>query len=770
MQEKMKLIICPNDFKMNYLASICQNSELIPIKFMTKEEFFQNYFFSYDDSTLFYLMNKYHYHIDVCKTYLNHLFVIDLNQEYQNEKLQFLQKLKRELIQEKLLIFNPFFQDFLKDKEIIVEHYYDLDFYEEKILHTKIDYPLTSIEKNVYEFYTQEEEINYVCIEIRKLLDQGVPLHKIFICNVSSESYYLIHKMFSYYHIPINLDPKESIYGTKMVQNYLNGEEFSFESSSDPVIEKQLISVLGDLVFLDSNSPLYSILLKDKLKHTYFPFPKQKNAVQIGNLYERDFQDDEYVFVIGMNQDVFPKMEKDIQFITDAMKKELDMYDVNYLNRRLKNTTSYLLSKIKNLRMSYSLSSPFASFYRSSFIDECGISIIREYQDTYEYSDLYNKIRLGEKLDTFYLYGTKEEALDTLSAHYDIPYHTYQNDFTGISHDTYLTHLPYPLKLSYTSLNTYNECKFKYYVKYVLKLDSFLDTFQTFVGSLYHKILSLYKQKNFHFEEEYQKYLENRELSLKEKLLLIRIKKDLLELLDVLKKQELITGYDDAYYEVKMEVDLEKDVSTKFIGYIDKILYYKNIEDTYFSIIDYKTGTIDTHIEPMKYGLHMQLPVYLYLIHYSKYIDNPIFTGIYYQNILFPYPKWDENVEKSIRERYYLQGYSTDKVEVLERFDSTYQNSEYIKSMKYSDEKGFSSHTKLISDDTLYEMLKYTKKFISKKADEILDGDFSINPKIYDGHNVSCEFCSFKDLCFMREKDCVYYDKVNDLSFLGGEE
>ena len=46
--------------------------------------------------------------------------------------------------------------------------------------------------------------------------------------------------------------------------------------------------------------------------------------------------------------------------------------------------------------------------------------------------------------------------------------------------------------------------------------------------------------------------------------------------------------------------------------------YYQKIEDTYFTLIDYKTGFIDTHIEPMKYGLHMQLPVYLYLIHYSN--------------------------------------------------------------------------------------------------------------------------------------------------------
>ena len=119
------------------------------------------------------------------------------------------------------------------------------------------------------------------------------------------------------------------------------------------------------------------------------------------------------------------------------------------------------------------------------------------------------------------------------------------------------------------------------------------------------------------FEKEWENYLSKRELTFKEKLLLVRIKNDLIELLNVLKKQKLLTGYDEEYHEKKLDVDLQKKVSVIFTGTIDKIMYYQKVENTYFSIIDYKTGTIDTHIEPMKYGLHMQLPVYLYLIHNS---------------------------------------------------------------------------------------------------------------------------------------------------------
>jgi ATP-dependent helicase/nuclease subunit B len=217
---------------------------------------------------------------------------------------------------------------------------------------------------------------------------------------------------------------------------------------------------------------------------------------------------------------------------------------------------------------------------------------------------------------------------------------------------------------------------------------------------------------------------------------------------------------------------LDKELSVTFMGYIDKIMYYKNIEDIYFSIIDYKTGTIDTHIEPMKYGLHMQLPVYLYLIHYSKVFTSPIFTGIYYQNILFNYPKYSNTLEKEEQTKYYLQGYSTDNINNLSIFDSTYEDSHMIRGMKYTDK--FGQYAKLITDDEVYNLVKYTKKIIDTDVDDIIKGDFTINPKIYNGKNVSCEYCKFKDLCYSTSDDNIYLDKVEDLSFLtdsaGGEE
>ena len=767
------LIICPNQTKTKILKELSQTKKLVNIKFMTKEEYKKIYYFSYDDKSLAYLIKKYNYNIDVARVYINNLYVIDENKTYKSPKLNFLKDLKKELIKEGLLIYNNTYKEYLKNKNIIVKNEYNLEKYEEEMLGIKEEHvPEKTITAPVMECNTLEEEVNQVCLEIINLLKKGANINKIYLTNVSTDYLYTIKSLFSFYHIPININFNYSIYSTKVVKDYLNTKELDLENKDKKSINKKLINILSDLSFLDENSKEYKILLTDKLKNTFTSPVNLKNAITIKDLYKESFNDDEYVFVLGFNQDELPKMEKDISYITDKEKDEVSLYKTDYLNKRNKNNLVYILSNIKNLYLSYKLTSPFKSYYKSSLITDLSLNIVKPKLDSYNSSNIYNELRLASYLDLYHLYGEKNKDLKKLYTHYQIPYKTYSNVFTGINNDEYLTNLPYPLKLSYTSLNAYSECKFKYYIRHVLKLEPYADTFQTYIGSMYHYILSVYKKTNFNFEEEYQKYLEKRDLSLKEKLLLIRIKKDLLKLIDILNKQDLITGYNDAYYEKKIDIDLKKKVSVIFTGSIDKIMYYQNIEDTYFSIIDYKTGSIDTHIEPMKYGLHMQLPVYLYLIHYSKAIKSPIFTGIYYQNILFNYPTWSKDIEKVKKDQYLLQGYSTDDISILSRFDSTYEKSEYIKSMSYNEEKGFGTYAtkKVLSNDTLYDLLAYTKNYISNETDNILSADFTINPKVYSNVNISCAFCSFKDICYMKEKDLVYLEKQNDLSFLGGDE
>ena len=760
---KTKLIICPREYKNDLLL---QNKSICNQKFMTLKDYIKHYYFDYHANAIYYLMKKYHYHIDICKVYLDNMIYIE-DKEYKSSKCNFLKELKKECIDNNLLEFHPLFKDSIKNYDIEVKNYYHIEKQDRCILNVIEEVPTFSFKKQVYEFNSMEKEIHFVCQEIRKLLNKNIPMNKIFLVNVEEEYYFLLSKIFSYYHIPIEIPFQNPIYATKTVQKILQSKEPLQEITNK--VEKKYSEILKDLSDLEQDE-IYDIILKDRLKNTYLSNSKYEESIKILDLTSKPFQDDEYVFVLGFNQDALPKTKKDVDYLSDEDKKELGLETSMEWNKREREVVPYLLSKIKNCTITYKCTSPFENYYPSSIIKDYQLEVVKNPELSNQYSHKANELKLADLLDDFHLYGEKNQELIELNSNYDIGYHTYENQFTGINRDTFLENLNVPFRVSYSSLNQYAECKFKYYINSILKLNPYEDSFPGFIGSLYHKILSLRKRPNFDLDREWNNYLEKRELTIKEKTLLVRIRKDLEDIIHILEKQDLLTDYQDELCEQPITIPLRSDISTEFIGYIDKIMYYKNMNDTYFSIVDYKSGDIDTKIEPMKYGLHMQLPIYLYLIHYGDLFDNPIFTGIYYQNILFSYPAWSPKLAEQEEKKYYLQGYSTDKLEILEKFDNTYQNSELIKSMKYQEDKGFGSYTKLMNDDTLLELIKYTKNIVEKETDEILNADFQINPKVYGKDNVSCELCKFKDLCFHKNEDIIRLPKVDDLSFLGGDE
>ena len=109
--EKETIIICEQSYKMAILQNLSSKHLFKHLKFYTQREFIQEYFFSYDEEALYYLITKYHFKIDVAKMYLDNLYYVTDTLEEHHPKLEFLQKIKKELIEENLLIFNPLFKD-----------------------------------------------------------------------------------------------------------------------------------------------------------------------------------------------------------------------------------------------------------------------------------------------------------------------------------------------------------------------------------------------------------------------------------------------------------------------------------------------------------------------------------------------------------------------------------------------------------------------------------------------------------------------------------
>ena len=123
-------------------------------------------------------------------------------------------------------------------------------------------------------------------------------------------------------------------------------------------------------------------------------------------------------------------------------------------------------------------------------------------------------------LDDLVKYDVMNDDINLLISNYHIPYMEYDNSYHTIDKDKLYKYLNNKLLLSYTSLNNYYKCKFKYYLNHVLKINIIRDDFAILVGEVCHYILSCMDNDDFDIDTLFDNYLKTkREFSKKRDVL-----------------------------------------------------------------------------------------------------------------------------------------------------------------------------------------------------------------------------------------------------------
>lgn len=777
------IIICENDLKISILKKI--TNTFFDIKFYTKNEFFNEYLFKYDERSLYYLIDKYKFKIDVAKMYLNNLKYIDSNKVYNSSKLNFLVKLKSELDENNLLIYNKEFTKEIKDYNIVVYNYPYLENNELEILN-KLNAKIINdngdfLLDKIYVFDTLEEEINYVCKSISKLLLKGIDINKIKIMGVDESYNNDLYRLFKMYNIPIKIKSNNSLISNNIVKKFINnlnnGLECSIEliKNDNSEIVNKIISICNKYVLLNNDDIKYSLIIDD-VKNTKIDNFKYKNYIDITSL-DSNISDDEYVFFINFNNGFIPSIKKDEEYINDRIKMQVNLKKTYVINKEIKEYEINKLKGIKNLVITAKLSDSTGECYLSPLVNELKLEIIKEKDNILEsFSYNYDLINFCKFEDNFNKYGTiTEEYLIYKNNIENNLYNTYDNEYTIINSNSLKEYLHNKLTLSYSSLTNYNKCAFRYYLANILKLDKYEDTFEAFIGSIFHDVLESSFKNNVSVEEEIENYINknNKELDVKERFYINKITNDIKFVIDVLNKQKEYTSLDNFLYEQNITIEKKNDIEVLFTGIIDKLLFKEEDNNTYISIIDYKTGSVETNLSYLPYGLNMQLPIYLYLVSKSNLFKNPKFAGFYIQYIL------DKDIlrnsEKTYLEQYEnnlkLVGYSNSNIHTLSMFDNTYENSSLIRSMRVKSDGNFYSYSKTLTDSEIEKIISVTESVIDAAINKILNSDFTINPKKigYD-EVVGCNYCKFRDICFRKENDYIIIPKSDNLDYLKEEK
>lgn len=748
------LIITNN--KKQILKELEKSKRLVNIKIMTCSEFLSSFFGTTDEKALYYLVKNHNYSYEVANMYLNNFMYID--------------DIYKELSENNLIKYEPLFKSSLK--RIVVENI-KLDPYVEKKLK---DYEIVYLEEQenkyvpkLYEYKNIEDEVNKVALSILSLL-KSVNIDKIHLVNVGDDYKKHLKRIFSFYNIPINLNEKKSLYGYKKVQEFIVFLDESIDKAlsilDDSDISKHIIDVINKYAFTDIDDTV-KYLIKEELKTKKINSKKINNAIDIVDI--NDIDSDDYYFILNCNQGVFPKIYKDEDYLSDKEKTKLGLLTSLDKNKFEKTKTLNIIHSYPNISLSYIKNNKGEEMYRSSILSD--LSLEDNMIDTFDKSNIYNKIRLSYMLDDYIKFNIHDNNLDKLYYNYnDIPYLKYDNKYKTIDNELFKKYIDNKINLSYSSLNNFYKCKFRFYLNDILKLTEFEETFHTIIGNLFHHVLECAFKPNFDFDKEFNNFIVDKELTYKEKFFINKLKEDLLFIIDVIKEQDENSKLTNAYYEKRFAVNKDKSIKVTFKGFIDKIKYQEFDGKTVVAIIDYKTGNPDINLDKVYYGIDMQLPIYIYLVKNSELINVEI-AGFYLQHLLPKIENYEEGKDYYAlrKNEYKLAGYSNSNRDILELFDKNYVESTMIKSMGVTQKDEFKAISKVLTDNQMDKLVNHVDLKIDEAITDIEARDFSINPKQI-GDFSGCEHCKFKDICYKKEEDIVRLKEVNYKEFLGGEE
>ncbi|MGL4949533.1 MAG: PD-(D/E)XK nuclease family protein [Anaeroplasmataceae bacterium] len=763
---KEGIIICSNQTKMNILNNYSESNTFANFKFYTLNSFIEKITFKVNHNAVLYLMEKYNYNTSFSNLILNYLpYIKDVVNN--TEKVLHLKEIYIKLLEEKLLeIDNDFFLS-IKDTNItIVEEYTkkDINFIKNILVsnnvtsihtHTITDKPDYNKILALNLLDTLDDELKYIFNDIKNKLKSNpkLSLNNFKLCNLTEEYDLSIKRISKSFNMPI-LNKRGVNFTTSILYKEFTNIFNNYSNYDDLVLNLTLLDkyeLYNELINIfnkyDFNKFKYEFILEvitfefEKSKYKNTILNEYIEVIDINNYTKKD---NTFIYFIGFNQDNLYKINSDTDYLKDSTKELISLntsIDKNEFNKSV--FINFLYQNIDNITITSKSKSLFKLFELPYITKELNMNIVHIEQDLVN-NIIEDTLYVSNKIDESIKYNIKDVLVDKYFNKH-LNYKTYSNKYTKLDKALYNEFKKPVLNLSYSALKLFYECKYKYYLKYILGLSKMDSSLALDIGNFIHNSLEKSYELDFKFEDVTNEFIGGHE-SMKSKFYLEKAKKVLEKLIDYNFKNENKSELNKVKLEEKIEINLTEDIIFK--GFIDKVIYSTE-SDGYVAIIDYKTGKDIVSLDNLEHGFNMQLPVYLYLIKNSTTFNNPTILGFYLQKVEIV--KNLDNIEES----FLLQGYTINNKGLIPLLDPEYAQNSFIDKLKIKNNGDFYSNAKVVSLKDQEDIYNTVDKLIKNCVSDINNLNFDINPKYINNTNRSCNFCEFNDICFKTNKDIV---------------
>ena len=755
------------------------------MQFMHVHDLVEKVLFAYDKRAVFETASFFDKKMHVVEPWLDFLYFIN-EENAVTETLKELLALKTHLIKKGLIITTAEQALLFKDKAIIV----DLDKKDSKInmalevletiepyLEIPNDEPSISQTLQYHFFDDVEREIASVAAEIRDLEMSGVALDSVAVsCGVGEYRPYL-KRLFHQFGIPINTQDMRVLWHYQITQRFydilksMSGDAFTALSEALELIKPRdglrLYHKILHAVnpFVEGDEPIEDLLesIRYVLETTPYREGMFKRAVTVTTGMNIDVEQVTHLFAIGCAEAYFPAFVSETDLLSKKEKKMIGYDTADMLNKQRKAWYFEMVTQIPNVYFSYASEGLTEGYYPSAFLEEIlRVLPVREWvvndllKQPYAYA--FDKVISKEAYDDYVLYGTRSDVLTTLYPQVKDTIKRFDNRFTGLGIETLQRVVKVPLKLSFSRLNIYFSCKFRFLLESVLNVEPFEEHLALDLGNYFHRVLEQGLLEETIDDAFYDRVLAEifsgrSDISAKTMYFMRESKRVVQAVLDEISAQHSRSSYDVVDRERRYEKKYDKAVLT---GIIDKVLKRETEKGLGVVLLDYKTGKPTLQLKHAIYGLNAQLLFYVILYLDATQGDVREISGFYEQTLLKSKQilQPDQSDEVLFKDALKWKGYTVNHVDEVLQIDHDAVEDSFIQGMRFKRDGDFYKSVKRYETDDLALLVEHLEALIETAIDHILAGDFAIDPKRDEKHkDLSCTYCPFNDVCYKRADD-----------------
>jgi len=448
--------------------------------------------------------------------------------------------------------------------------------------------------------------------------------------------------------------------------------------------------------------------------------PSYSDSVEIGNASIIRPSSCKVMFVLGMNDGVFPASPEASGLFSDREKEFLKSVGINsevlpdeFLKNEFLLFYNLCAAPTDKLYLSYSESSLSGSVERPSMFIDAALKLFEE--------DIEKKYKVKK---------TKPS----------------KNVFSLCTFDTFSSEVsltpssPELLYLSASKIEAYLKCPFSYYCKYILSLEKYdratlspLDA-----GTYIHKIVELFAKSLFEtgeFKEKsedeikeffnstkeiYSNEVFHGKISEREKYSFEKHEALIIPLLQNVNDEFASGGFMPVAFEQKITnlYPVTDETQVKISGYADRIDLLEKDGLKYIRIVDYKTGKPSITPDDVKEGFKMQMPLYL-----------------------FSHLKEDERPGGVM---YFLCGMPSGKNLPFQRKGIMMKDENVKDGIKFLTDNNHFSSRSFYPEEVFQQMKTDVEENIRKVGKDIIDGKMSISPNT---KKSPCKYCDARLYC-----------------------